>query len=867
MPLKSDNFTAYDHIPLPVFVFDIDSNRLIYKNTSSSGILNNPSGDITLKEFAAYINLPYNDILNEKENSADSKLLTHIYSESEGETVFYEIKKNRIRSDKSNIILITFIRIDNGSEDSIILKEFIRLGKLLHKIVGKNNSVPTNDIPELINESLGLIGSFFKGDRTYICTMDSESKTLTKFSDWFSPDTADYGNEDTVLEKDEVKWSLDKIFNEGLLVVNEFNDLPAEAVRERELMKRWNVKSYIILPINLNNGYKGYLGIEHVKHDKKWTEHEINSLRFITGNIANLIIRYRKESFLQEKEKLYQSLFLSANDSILIFEDGICIDCSEKALDLFHCKKEELVGIKGVDLAPEAEKYSAMKVKDELFSDNSVFIPEFLIKRPDGTTFFAEISLSRIEINNSNYTIVIYRDISETKKSLNKLKAKESYLQNKLEQLLSPSSDIDEFSITEIFEVDQLQKLQDAIVEALGVSSYFADADGIPVTKPTGMNKICDMILATPEGKAECHKTAILLQDRSAKTKTPEYLHCLTCGFIDAYAPIIVDGKRVGSWIVGQVIPQNYHVDDLDEQLTPLGIDIQKVKKTFNELHKFDDNHLKKILNLLSVLSNELSTLGYNNLKLAKTIREHLVLEKELRASKEKAEESDRLKSAFLANLSHEIRTPMNGIVGFSDLLDINELSQEERMEYVKLIKQSSNQLLNIINDIVDISKIEAGQVDIKKSTFNLNSMLNEIHMFFSRQIEDKNIELLIDVPDKDDKTIQITSDEIKLRQILNNLLSNAIKFTDYGYVKMGYELQEDYFLFFVEDTGIGIDSDHLNEVFDRFWQSEHNKNNKGGTGLGLAITKAYVELLGGEISVTSEPGKGSRFQFSIPQS
>jgi signal transduction histidine kinase len=145
--------------------------------------------------------------------------------------------------------------------------------------------------------------------------------------------------------------------------------------------------------------------------------------------------------------------------------------------------------------------------------------------------------------------------------------------------------------------------------------------------------------------------------------------------------------------------------------------------------------------------------------------------------------------------------------------------------------------------------------------------MLNEIHMFFSRQIEDKNIELLIDVPDKDDKTIQITSDEIKLRQILNNLLSNAIKFTDYGYVKMGYELQEDYFLFFVEDTGIGIDSDHLNEVFDRFWQSEHNKNNKGGTGLGLAITKAYVELLGGEISVTSEPGKGSRFQFSIPQS
>ena len=206
----------------------------------------------------------------------------------------------------------------------------------------------------------------------------------------------------------------------------------------------------------------------------------------------------------------------------------------------------------------------------------------------------------------------------------------------------------------------------------------------------------------------------------------------------------------------------------------------------------------------------------------------------------------------------------MNGIVGFSDLLQMEEILPEERKEYVTLIKQSSNQLLNIINDIIDISKIESGQVDLNVNTFNLNSVLREHYAFFKKLAQNKNIELRINIiPDQEE--LLISTDEIKLRQILMNLISNAMKFTDVGFVRFGYEKQNNKLLFVVEDTGTGIDEEGVKNVFDRFWQSKRNDPNKGGTGLGLAITKAYVELLGGEISVSSVPGVGTKFEFEIP--
>ncbi len=240
---------------------------------------------------------------------------------------------------------------------------------------------------------------------------------------------------------------------------------------------------------------------------------------------------------------------------------------------------------------------------------------------------------------------------------------------------------------------------------------------------------------------------------------------------------------------------------------------------------------------------------------------------RQLKESKDKAEESDRLKSAFLANMSHEIRTPMNGIMGFSMMLADPSIPKETRDSYVKIVNSSCEQLLHIVNDIIDISKIEAGQVDLAESSFDLELLLNEVYSFYYAPALEKRILLEIkQLPSGLTEGSWIISDRTKLRQIFDNLLSNAVKFTPSGRITLRSHLQDGFIHFEVEDTGIGIQPELQNAVFERFRQAETTFTKKyGGTGLGLSITKAYVERMGGDISVTSMPGKGSVFSFKLP--
>lgn len=246
---------------------------------------------------------------------------------------------------------------------------------------------------------------------------------------------------------------------------------------------------------------------------------------------------------------------------------------------------------------------------------------------------------------------------------------------------------------------------------------------------------------------------------------------------------------------------------------------------------------------------------------------EYVSLNEELKAAKEKAEESDRLKSSFLANMSHEIRTPMNGILGFSTFLADPLLATDVREAYVKIINTSCEQLLHIVNDIIDISKIEAGQIDLTESMFDLNDLFSEVFLFYSPVAKEKGVELIIrPLAGRLSDNRRIISDRTKLRQILDNLLSNAVKFTHSGKIYLRCEVKEGILQFEVEDTGIGIKPELQNAVFERFWQVEKSYTKKyGGTGLGLSITRAYVERMGGTIRVKSELGKGSTFLFTIP--
>ena len=246
-------------------------------------------------------------------------------------------------------------------------------------------------------------------------------------------------------------------------------------------------------------------------------------------------------------------------------------------------------------------------------------------------------------------------------------------------------------------------------------------------------------------------------------------------------------------------------------------------------------------------------------------ITEKKKLLEDLVSAKEKAEESDRLKSAFLANMSHEIRTPMNGIIGFAEFFKDPYLSYELRKKYAEIVVDSSKQLLAIVNDILDISRIESNTLHINSETVSINGLVQEIADFFAPQMQQKELTLLIS-NGLDDANASIISDKARIKQIITNLVSNAIKFTDSGSIEIGYSLKNDVLEFFVKDTGIGISEKNQNIVFERFQQVEHaQKKHYGGTSLGLAIFNKIFSLLGGSMWVESDEGNGAAFYFTIP--
>jgi signal transduction histidine kinase/ActR/RegA family two-component response regulator len=242
-------------------------------------------------------------------------------------------------------------------------------------------------------------------------------------------------------------------------------------------------------------------------------------------------------------------------------------------------------------------------------------------------------------------------------------------------------------------------------------------------------------------------------------------------------------------------------------------------------------------------------------------LKSHLV---KIRNAEQKAINSDRLKTAFLQNISHEIRTPMNSIVGFSQLLKDTEITESEKTQYLELISKSSDQLLNIVNEVLDISLIETGNITLNYKNVYLNNLLDDLYHIYKPLVSDR-IAFSLN-KDLSDSESYIRTDATKVRQIINNLLNNAFKFTDKGHVYFGYSRKGDELEFYIEDTGIGIDADYHDKIFDRFLKvSKENIRLYDGVGLGLAICKGNVDLLRGRIWIDSVPGKGSRFYFTIP--
>lgn len=322
------------------------------------------------------------------------------------------------------------------------------------------------------------------------------------------------------------------------------------------------------------------------------------------------------------------------------------------------------------------------------------------------------------------------------------------------------------------------------------------------------------------------------------------------------YEPGELIGKHIG--IVRALTNENSKVDEI----LPATILGEWQGELFQK--RKDGSEFPVSLSTTRVKDKEDKIIGL--IGVATEITDRKRAENELIAAKEKAEESDRLKSAFLANMSHEVRTPLNSIIGFSELLADPDFEEDQKNEFIQQIISNGNNLLNIISDIMDISKMESGEITLRKKHINAQKYVSGVYEQFSFQAGTHKLELIISLPDNDEETV-IFADAERLMQIFNNLIGNALKFTSEGKIEIGYQPKGKMVEFFVKDTGIGIPAEYHDHIFERFRQVEGEKTRKyGGNGLGLAITKNLVELMGGKIWLESKVGEGSKFYFTLPR-
>jgi len=552
----------------------------------------------------------------------------------------------------------------------------------------------------------------------------------------------------------------------------------------------------------------------------KDTENNIIGAACLVDDITE---RIKARKLLEKSEKKYKDIFEKSIDSVMVLKNGLFLDCNEATLKMFgYNDKESVLKLHPSQISPEFQSDGSNSfIKAEKFIgitiENGFNRFRWEHQRKNGQVFQAEVTLTKIyDIDNSVTIHAVVSDISD--------RVKKEQLENVLYNISKAASSIDDFNEFSLYIKNELNKIIDTTNFYIGLYNEETDMIKMPIM----VDEKEDLI----EFPAEKSLTGYVIKtNKPLMVTNQEHKKIIADGLVDLVGeeskiwvgvPLRIQGKPIGAIAV----------------------------QSYNNEKAYHRNDLQ----LLEFVSDQISvSIQRKN------------IETELRAAVIKAQESDKLKSSFLANMSHEIRTPMNGIIGFSELSLNPNLSEFDRKRYANIVVNSSRQLLTIVNDILDISKIEAGVVKLNYESTCLNNLVDDLYDFYKQTASDNYLNLICKKGLDSRKSI-IEIDGSKLNQVLINLLSNSFKFTENGGIEFGYEMKdESTLLFFVKDTGIGIEKEFQSVIFDRFMQAELSlKKQSKGTGLGLAITKKFIELFQGKIWLESDKN-GTSVYFTIP--
>ncbi len=598
---------------------------------------------------------------------------------------------------------------------------------------------------------------------------------------------------------------------------------------------------------------------------------------------------------LKESEMRYRRLFETAQDGILIldFKSGKIVDANPFVVEIIDYPLEQVVGKKLWEIGLFSNKEQSERAFIKLKTNGYIRFDNMPLKKKDGKKIEVEFISNVYLVNRKKVIQCNIRDITERKQAEKR----------------------QELAITILSILKTRNKWKQLIKDVLVVVKDYTEMEAIGVRLKEGEDFPYFEAIGFPKSFVEERKYLCTRNEKGEiiyDNKGNPYLGCIygdvIYGRTDSSLPYFTEGGSFYSNNVSELITTAAEKEKQSATLKQCNkegyesvalIPLYSGKETIGLLQLNDKcpdmvslemiRFLEKIGSSIGIALNRIQNeekikeggqnllqrnTEYNNLstdysdltkELTESLNHVLNINDELINAKAKAEESDNLKSAFLANISHEIRTPMNAIMGFSEFLLQPRLSKAKIKDFVQIINSSSHQLLSIINDIIDSSKIETGQLTINYELVNINNLLNELFIMYKKLAELKNLSLHNSYERPND-LIQVYTDGNRIKQIFCNLLNNAIKFTKEGKIEIGYRIKGNFIELYVKDTGIGIAEENQALIFQRFKQVKQTGDViYGGTGLGLSISKALIEKMGGTITVNSKPGIGSAFIFAIP--